>query len=176
MLKIKTESFFRNQYLAPKTDEVLCLRIVAKQAPGGHKDQTGPGTKTDDGQRDSSAAKNHGAQNCSIGIAAIQVPGTINDTSSTKTPANKRRPPDLSSLADTAVIEQLRILQHDKLELMDYVESLLISLRVKLSNVFHYHLLTVLNIEYTNKENEQGNVLFCWVYTSLYLLAPSTQT
>ena len=136
MLKIKTESLFRNQYLAPKTDEVLCLRIVAKQAPGGHKDQTGPGTKTDDGQRDSSAAKNHGAQNCSIGIAAIQVPGTIKDTSSTKTPANKRPPPDLSSLADTAVIEQLRILQHDKLELMDYVESLLISHQSKTKQCF----------------------------------------
>ena len=47
--------------------------------------------------------------------------------SSTKTPANKRPPPDMSPLVDTAVIEQLRILQHDKLKLMDYVESLLIN-------------------------------------------------
>ena len=85
----------------------------------GRKDLTGPGTKTDGGQKDSSGANNLGAENCSNGIAQIQVPGTINDTSSTKTPANKRPPPDLSPLADTAVIEQLRILQHNKLKLMD---------------------------------------------------------
>ena len=89
----------------------------------GQKDLTGPGTKTDGGQNDSSGAKNLGAENCSNGIAQIQVPGTINDTSSTKTLANKRLPRDLSPLADTAVIEQLRILQHDKLKLMYSTDS-----------------------------------------------------
>ena len=109
----------------------MCLRNVAKQAPGKQKDLNGPGTKTDGGQKDSFGAKNDGAQNCSNGIASIRVPGTINDASSTKTPANKRPPPDLSPLADTAVIEQLRILQHEKLKLMDYVEPLLINQQSK---------------------------------------------
>ena len=66
----------------------------------------------------------------------IQVPGTMNDTSSSKTPENKRPLPDLSPLADTAVIEQLRILQDDKLKLMDYEESLLISHQSKTKQRF----------------------------------------
>ena len=103
------------------------MRNVAKQAHGGQNDLYGPGTKSDGAQKDPSGANNYGAQNCSNGFAPIQVPETINDTSSTKTPANKRPPPDMSPLADTAVIEQLRIFQHDKLKLMDYVESLLIN-------------------------------------------------
>ena len=115
-------------------DELLCLRNVAKQAPGGQKDLTGPGTTTDGGRKNSFGAENHGAQNCSN--AQIQVPCTISDTSSTKTPANKRPPPDLSPLADTAVIEQLRILQHDKLKLMGYVEFLLINHQSKTKQRF----------------------------------------
>ena len=42
----------------------------------------------------------------------------------------------MSPLADTAVIEQLRILQHDKLKLMDYVESLLINQQSKTKQRF----------------------------------------
>ena len=42
-------------------NEILCLKNFAKQAPSGQKDLTGPGTKTDGGQKDSSGAKNHGA-------------------------------------------------------------------------------------------------------------------
>ena len=114
----------------------MCLRNVAKQAPGGQKDITAPGTKTDGCQKDSSGAKNHGAQNCSNSIAQIRVPATINDTSSTKTPANKRPPPDLSQLADTAVIEQLRFLQDEKFKLMDYEESLLINHQSKTKQRF----------------------------------------
>ena len=53
-----------------------------------------------------------------------------------KTPANERPPLDLSPLEDTVVIEQLKILQHDELKLMDYVESLLINHQSKIKQRF----------------------------------------
>ena len=137
LVENKNGKFIPQSISCPKDiDELLCLRNVAKQAPGGQNDLTGPGTKSDGGQKDPAGAKNHGAQNCSNGIAPIQVPETTTDTSSTKTPANKRPPPDMSPLADTAVIEQLRVLQHDKLKLMDYVESLLINHQSKTKQRF----------------------------------------
>ena len=124
LVENRNGKFIPQSISCPKDiDELLCLRNVAKQAHRSQKDLNGPEQKL--------MEKNHGSENCSNGIAQIQVPGTKNDASSTKTTAKKRPPPDLSPLADTAVIEQLRILQHDKLKLMVYVESLLKNQRSK---------------------------------------------
>ena len=69
------------------------------------------------------------------GISPIEVPVTRNDTS-TKTTENERLPPDLSPLGYITIIEQMRFLQRNKLELMDYIESLLINHQSKTKQRF----------------------------------------